>query len=60
MIKPGAKILHEHLKGSRYVEISGSVHETARWRPDLFNRSVIEFLEAVEAGKPVAGEMALG
>jgi pimeloyl-ACP methyl ester carboxylesterase len=60
MIKAGVRILHEHIKGSRYVEIKGSVHETARWRPDLFNRSVIEFLEAVEAGKPIAGEITLG
>jgi pimeloyl-ACP methyl ester carboxylesterase len=60
MVKTGARILHEHIKGSRYVEIKGSVHETARWRPDVFNQAVIEFLEAVEAGKPVAGEITLG
>jgi pimeloyl-ACP methyl ester carboxylesterase len=60
VIKAGTKILHEHIKGSRYVEISGSVHETARWRPDLFNQTVTEFLEAVEAGKPLAGEIILG
>lgn len=60
MIKTGARILHEHIKGSRYVGIKGSVHETARWRPDMFNQAVIEFLEAVEAGKPVAGEMTVG
>lgn len=50
MIRPGARILHEHIKGSRYVEIKDSVHETARWYPDLFNRIVLEFLEAVEKG----------
>jgi pimeloyl-ACP methyl ester carboxylesterase len=60
MVKTGARILHEHIKGSRYVEIKGSIHETARWRPDLFNRSVLEFLKAVEAGTPVAGEMTVG
>ena len=54
MVKPGARILHEHIKGSRYVEIKGSVHETARWYPDLFNRTVLEFLEAVEEGKQTA------
>jgi pimeloyl-ACP methyl ester carboxylesterase len=60
MVITGTRILHEHIKGSRYVIIKGSVHETARWRPDLFNQSVMEFLEAVEAGKPVAGEMTVG
>jgi 3-oxoadipate enol-lactonase len=45
MVRPGAGVLHQHIKGSRYVEIKGSVHETARWCPDLFNRTVLEFLE---------------
>lgn len=60
MVTTGTRILHEHIKGSRYVVIKGAVHETARWRPDLFNQAVTEFLEAVEAGKPVAGEITLG
>jgi 3-oxoadipate enol-lactonase len=60
MVVSGTAELHEHIKGSRYVMIKGSVHETSRWRPDLFNQAVREFLEAVEAGKPVAGEIALG
>ncbi len=60
MVTTGTRILHEHIKGSRHVEIKGSVHETARWRPDLFNQAVSEFLELVEAGKPVAGEITLG
>jgi pimeloyl-ACP methyl ester carboxylesterase len=60
MVVSGTRILHEHIKGSRYVIIKGSVHETARWRPDLFTRCVIDFLKVVEAGKPVAGEMTVG
>jgi pimeloyl-ACP methyl ester carboxylesterase len=60
MVIKGTGILHEHIKGSRYVIIKGSVHETARWQPDLFNKAVSDFLKAVEAGKPVAGEMTLG
>jgi len=59
MVVNGTRTLHEHIKGSHYVIIKGSVHETARWRPDVFNKAVIEFLEAVEAGKPVAGEITL-
>jgi len=42
------------------VIIKGAFHETPRWRPDSFNQAVTEFLEAVDAGKPVAGEMTLG
>jgi len=60
MVVSGTRILHEHIKGSRYVIIKGSVHETARWRPDVFTRCVIDFLKAVEAGKPVAGEITVG
>ena len=60
MVVTGTRTLHEHIKGSRYVVIKDSFHETARWRPDVFNQVVIEFLEAVEAGKPVAGEITLG
>jgi pimeloyl-ACP methyl ester carboxylesterase len=59
MVTNGTKTLHEHIKGSRRVEIKGSVHETARWRPDVFNKAVIDFLEAVEAGQPVAGDILL-
>jgi len=60
MVTNGTRILHEHIKGSRYVIIKGAFHETPRWRPDSFNQAVTEFLEAVDAGKPVAGEMTLG
>ena len=59
MVVSGTAELHEHIKGSRYVIIGNSVHETARWRPDVFNEAVIDFLEAVEAGKTVAGEITI-
>jgi len=59
MVVKGTRILHEHIKGSRYIIIENSVHETARWRPEVFTRAVIGFLEKVEAGKPVAGEKTL-
>ena len=57
MVVSGTAELHEHIKGSRYVIIKNSVHETARWRPEAFNRVVIDFLEAVEAGESVSGEI---
>jgi len=60
MVVKGTRTLHQHIKGSRYVIIKGSAHETARWQPELFNRAVADFLAAVEAGKPVAGEITLG
>ena len=60
MVTNGTRTLHEHIKGSRYVIIKGAFHETSRWRPDSFNQAVTEFLEAVDADNPVAGEMTLG
>jgi pimeloyl-ACP methyl ester carboxylesterase len=60
MVVSGTAELHQHIKGSRYVMIKGSVHETSRWQPELFNQTVIEFLNSVEAGNPVAGEVMLG
>jgi pimeloyl-ACP methyl ester carboxylesterase len=60
MVVTGTRVLHEHIKGSRYVIIKNSVHETARWRPGIFTRAVSEFLTAVEAGRPVAGEITMG
>jgi pimeloyl-ACP methyl ester carboxylesterase len=60
MVVNGTAELHRHIKGSRYVMIKNSPHETARFQPDLFNQCVIDFLGDVEAGKPVAGEMTLG
>jgi pimeloyl-ACP methyl ester carboxylesterase len=60
MVVEGTAELHRHIKGSRYVIINGSAHETARWQPDLFNQALIEFLDLVEAGKPVEAEITLG
>ncbi len=58
-IKQGVRILHEHIRGSRYVEIRGSAHGTARWHPDAINKSIMEFLEAVEQGEAIEGEIIL-
>jgi pimeloyl-ACP methyl ester carboxylesterase len=59
LIVDGARILHGHIRGSRYVEIKGCVHGTAEWRPDAFNPAVLKFLEDVETGKPAAEEVYL-
>jgi hypothetical protein len=31
-------------------------HGTNLWRPDAFNAETLDFLQAVDAGRPVAGE----
>ncbi len=56
---PCARLAHEAVEGSRFVLIRRSGHGTATWRPPAFQRAVGEFLEAVEAGRPVGGEFEL-
>ncbi len=60
VLKTGVKMLREHIKGSRYVEIKGCVHGTAEWYPDIFNSAVLNFLEDVEARRSIGGATVLG
>jgi pimeloyl-ACP methyl ester carboxylesterase len=54
-----SRIMQERIPGCRFVLIKDSPHGTANWRPDAFNKAVLEFLDDVEAGRPVQGEIAL-
>ena len=51
--------MQQRIPGCRFVLIKGSDHGTANWRPEAFNKAVLEFLEDVEAGRSVEGETAL-
>jgi pimeloyl-ACP methyl ester carboxylesterase len=53
---PCSRLAHEAVKGSRFVLVRRAGHGTSTWRPEAFQRTVSEFLDAVEAGRPVAGE----
>ena len=53
------RAMQERIEGSQFVLIKGSTHGTCVWRPDAFNRAVLDFLAKVEAGEPVAGERIL-
>ena len=54
-----SRVMQQRIPGCRFVLIKGSDHGTANWRPDAFNKAVLEFLEDAEAGRPVEGETAL-
>jgi len=56
---PCSRLAHQAIKGSRFVLVRRSGHGTPTWRPQAFERAVSEFLDAVEAGRPVAGEFEL-
>ncbi len=51
--------MQERIEGNQFVLIKGSTHGTCVWRPEAFNRAVLDFLTKVEAGEPVAGERVL-
>ncbi len=53
---PCSRLAYETMKGARYVLVRRSAHGASTWRPQAFQRAVSEFLDAVEAGRPVAGE----
>lgn len=56
---PAGRAMQERMEGSHFVLIKGCTHGTCDWRPEAFNRAVLDFLATVEAGEPVAGERVL-
>jgi pimeloyl-ACP methyl ester carboxylesterase len=54
---PCSRLAHEAIKGSRFVLVRRAGHGTPTWRPEAFQRAVSDFLNAVEAGRPVAGDL---
>lgn len=55
---PAGRVMQERISGCRFVLIKDSPHGTANWRPDAFNKAVLDFLGDVEAGRSVEGETA--
>ena len=56
---PAGRVMQERIPDCRFVLIKESGHGTANWRPDAFNKAVLDFLSDVDAGRPVAGEQVL-
>ena len=54
-----SRLMQQRIPGCRFVLIRDSAHGTANWRPEAFNKAVLDFLADVEAGRPVAGETTL-
>jgi pimeloyl-ACP methyl ester carboxylesterase len=55
----GAELLHQHLPQSHFVSIQDAPHDSMNARPDAFNQGLLEYLEKLEQGKPVAGSRTL-
>ena len=56
---PCALLAHERIAGSGLALIERSPHGTPTWRPEAFRKAILDFLEAVDGGRPVAGHLRL-
>jgi pimeloyl-ACP methyl ester carboxylesterase len=50
---------HALIAGSRLVTIARAAHATPDYRPELWRDAMFDFINDVEAGRPVAGEVRL-
>jgi pimeloyl-ACP methyl ester carboxylesterase len=55
----GAEVLHQKLPQSHFVSLQDAPHDSMNARPEAFNRGLIEYLDNLEQGKPVAGRREL-
>lgn len=55
----GAEILHQKLPQSHFVAIQDAPHDSMNARPEAFNRGLLDYLNALEQGKPVQGRRVL-
>lgn len=54
-----SQAMHHVIAGSRYVLLRDCWHGSCVWRPDAFLQATMAFLDDVEAGRSVVGEMTL-
>lgn len=57
MFYPCAERDHRLIANSRLATIRRAAHSTPDYRPQLWKRAVFDFLDDVEAGRPVRGEV---
>lgn len=55
----GAEVLLAHLPQAHFVSIADAPHDSMNARPAAFNQGMLEYLEYLEQGKPVAGRRSL-
>ena len=55
----GAEVLLTHLPQAHFVSIKDAPHDSMNARPKAFNQGMLEYLENLEQGKPVAGRRSL-
>lgn len=56
-LRPAGEIIHRRIPGSRQALITGSPHGSCLWKTEAFNRAVLDFLDDLEAGNELSGEV---
>ncbi len=51
----GAELLHQRLPQSQLVLLENAPHDSMNARPEAFNKALLDYLDHLEQGKPVAG-----
>jgi 3-oxoadipate enol-lactonase / 4-carboxymuconolactone decarboxylase len=54
-----AEVLHQRLPQSHFVSLQDAPHDSMNARPEAFNQGLLEYLDKLEQGKPVAGHRIL-
>jgi pimeloyl-ACP methyl ester carboxylesterase len=57
MFYPCAVRDHSLIPGSRLATVRGAAHDTTAYQPELFRQAVFDFIDAVDTGHEVAGEV---
>jgi pimeloyl-ACP methyl ester carboxylesterase len=57
MFYPCARRDHRLIKNSRFATIRGAAHDTTNYTPQLWKRALLDFINDVEAGREVRGEV---
>ncbi|HXF50310.1 MAG TPA: alpha/beta fold hydrolase [Dehalococcoidia bacterium] len=56
-LRPAGEIIHQRIPGSRQALITGSFHGSCLWKTEAFNRALLDFLDDLEAGNELPGEV---
>lgn len=56
---PASRTIASKINGRRFVLLEKCGHGSNMWRPDVFLQAVTGFLDDVEAGRPVQGDLTL-
>jgi hypothetical protein len=57
MFYPCAQRDHRLIANSRFATVRGAAHDTTNYTPQLWKRALLDFIDDVEAGRDIRGEV---